>query len=362
VNALAGLFCRELFIAPAEDHWVMFMKKMPSVKTVLRNDSTRSLPGGDLDSGLLSFTPGDFPMIEKILTLDLGQEKLEACRSFSLEKDLWITDHRPFKFIKHPIVSATMVLETFMEAARILYPHLQVKGVRKIRLMDMIECRPGVPRPARISCCRAGDRLEEVVCDTALSAQEISPTGRLMAHFALQSSGQVILDGGGETPGQGFHDFPIRPDELRTKPMNRKKVLKWYKDRSGLGGRYRVIEFLDGTGPGVIQGRTIYPETCDFADLVNVKYQYSPYLFEALLQLVCCHIAVTDPSEPRSMIPLEIGEMRCFRKVGTGEKITLEARLRAQTDEVLTWDTRGLDDQGETLMQISGLQMKWISD
>lgn len=152
VNELAGLFCRELFTAPTEDHWVMFMKKLPSVKTVLRNDSTRSLPGGDLDSGLLSFTPGDFPMIEKILHLDLGQEKLEACRSFSLEKDLWITDH------------------------------------------------------------------------------------------------------------------------------------------------------------------------------------------------------------------LEIGEMRCFRKVGTGEKIMLEARLRTQTDEVLTWDTRGLDDQGETLMQISGLQMKWISD
>ena len=62
------------------------------------------------------------------------------------------------------------------------------------------------------------------------------------------------------------------------------------------------------------------------------------------------------------MIPLEIGEMRCFRKVRTGEKITLEARLRSQDDAVLTWDTRGLDDQGETLMQIFGLQMKWISD
>jgi hypothetical protein len=196
----------------------------------------------------------------------------------------------------------------------------------------------------------------------SLSAQEISPAGRLTEHFALQCSGQVILDGGGETLKEGFLDFPIRPDELRTRPMNRKKVLKWYKDRSGLGGRYRVIEFLDGTGPGVIRGRTIYPETCDFANLVNAKYQYSPYLFEALLQLVCCHIAVTDPSEPRSMIPLEIGEMRCFRKVRVGEKITLEARLRAQDDKILTWDTRGLDDQGETLMQIFGLQMKWISD
>ena len=362
VNELAGLVCRELFVAPADDNWVMFMKKLPCVKTVLLNDRTRPKPLGDLDSGLVSFNPGDFPMIEKILTLDLCQEKLEAFRSFSLEKDLWITDHRPFKFIKHPIVSATMVLETFMEAARILYPYLQVRGVRKIRLMDMIECRPGVPRPASILCRRSGSSLEAVTCDMSLSAQQISPAGRLTEHFALQCSGQVILDGGGETPKQGFLDFPIRQDELRTRPMNRKKVLKWYKDRSGLGGRYRVIEFLDGTGPGVIRGRTIYPETCDFANLLNVKYQYSPYLFEALLQLVCCHIAVTDPSEPRSMIPLEIGEMRCFRKVRAGEKITLEARLRTQDDQVLTWDTRGLDDQGETLMQIFGLQMKWISD
>jgi len=362
VNELAGLFCRELFVAPADDNWVMFMKKLPSLRTVLLDDKTHPLPVGELDSGFISFKPGDFPMIEKILSLDLCQEKLEAFRSFSLEKDLWITDHRPFKFIKHPIVSATMVLETFMEAARILYPHLQVRGVRKVRLMDMIECRPGVPRPAKISCRRTGDSLREVLCETSLSAQEISPAGRLTERFALQCSGQVILDGGGETLKEGFLDFPIRPDELRTRPMNRKKVLKWYKDRSGLGGRYRVIEFLDGTGPGVIRGRTIYPETCDFANLQNVKYQYSPYLFEALLQLVCCHIAVTDPSEPRSMIPLEIGEMRCFRKVRVGEKITLEARLRTQDDEVLTWDTRGLDDQGETLMQIFGLQMKWISD
>ena len=34
VNELAGLFCRELFVAPADDDWVMFMRKLPSVRTV----------------------------------------------------------------------------------------------------------------------------------------------------------------------------------------------------------------------------------------------------------------------------------------------------------------------------------------
>ena len=130
------------------------------------------------------------------------------------------------------------------------------------------------------------------------------------------------------------------------------RCLQWYNDRSGLDGRYRVMEILDGAGPGVVRGRTIYRETDDFAHLRNARYQYSPYLFEALLQLVGFQIAATDPSERRSMIPLEIGEMRFVRQCRAGEQMTLEARMRAQDDDGLTWDARGVDDQGRTIMQV----------
>jgi hypothetical protein len=123
-----------------------------------------------------------------------------------------------------------------------------------------------------------------------------------------------------------------------------------------------VMEFLDGAGPGVVRGRTIYRETSDFANLQNARYQYSPYLFEALLQLVNFYIVAMDPSERRSMIPMEIGEMRFLRKCRVGEQITLEARMRAQDDEGLAWDARGIDDQGRTIMQVYGLRMHWVSD
>jgi malonyl CoA-acyl carrier protein transacylase len=365
VNELAGLFCRELFVASADDVWVMFMRRLPSVRTSLLNDTTRPSPRGELDGGTVSFSPEDFPMIERISCLDIRREELEAFRSFSLEKDLWIADHRPFKFVKHPLVSAAMVLETFMEAARILYPHLHVRGVRQVRLMDMIQCSPGVPRPSRISCRRTGTGLREVWCEASLATQEISPAGRLTDRFAPHCKGQVILDGGeggGGYLGEGLRDFPVRLDELRTRPMEHKKVLRWYKDRSGLEGRYRVMEVLDGAGPGVVRGRTTYRETSDFANLRNARYQYSPYLFEALLQLVGFYIAATDPSERRSMVPMEIGEMRFSRKCRVGEQITLEARMRAQDDKGLAWDARGLDDQGRTIMQVYGLRMHWVSD
>ena len=361
VNELAGLFCRELFVAPADDDWVMFMRRLPSVRTALLDDTPRPARSGELDGGTVSLSPEAFPMIERISRLDLRREQLEAFRSFSLEKDLWIADHRPFMFVKHPLVSAAMVLETFMEAARILYPHLQVRGVRQVRLLDMIQCPPGVPRPSRISCSRAGNGLREVWCEVSLATQEISPAGRLTDRFIPHCKGQVILDGGGGSLEEGFQGFPVRPDELRTGPMDHKKVLQWYKDRSGLEGRYRVMEFLEGAGPGVIRGRTTCRETMDFVNLPNARYQYSPYLFEALLQLVGFHIAATNPSERRSMIPVEIGEMRFLRKCRAGEQITLEARMRAQDGEGLVWDARGLDDQGLTIMRVSGIRMHWVS-
>ena len=362
VNELAGLFCRELFAAPTDVDWVMFMRRLPSVRTSPINDTIRPSLNGDQDWGAMSFSPEEFPMIETISSLDIRRQELEAFRSFSREKDLWIKDHRPLKFIKHPLVSAAMILETFMEAARILYPHLQVRGVRQVRLMDMIQCPPGVPRPSRISCSRAGNGLREVLCEVSLATQEISPTGRLTDCFTPHCKGQVLLDGEGGYKGNGFPDFPVRQDELRTRAMDHKKVLKWYKDRSGLEGRYRVMEVLDGAGPGVVRGRTTYRETSDFANMQNARYQYSPYLFEALLQLAGFHIAAMDSSERRTMIPLEIGEMRFLRKCRVGEQITLEARMRAQDREGVVWDARGLDDQGSTIMQVQNMRLHWVSD
>jgi hypothetical protein len=182
----------------------------------------------------------------------------------------------------------------------------------------------------------------------------------LTDRFSPHSKGQVILDGGVGYLGEVLPDFPVRLDELKMGPMNHKKVLEWYKERSGLEGRYRVMESLDGAGPGVVRGRTIYRETGDFSNPRDARYQYSPYLFEALLQLVAFQIAATDPSERRTIVPMEIGEMRFTRKCRAGEEITIEARMRSRDDEGFTWDARGIDDQGRAIMQVRNMRMHWV--
>jgi len=360
-DELAGLFCRELMVAPADDVWVMFMRTLPALKTAPVLDTTRPFPAGALDGGTVSLRPENFPMIAGVSTLDLHREELEAVRTFSLEQDLWIADHRPFTFITHPLVSATMVLETFMEAARILYPHLKVRGVRQVHFMDMIQCPPGVPRPASISCRRVENGLRELACEVTLAAPEITPAGKLTDRFIPHYKGQVILDGGAQYPFEGFPDFPVRPDELQSGPMDHDEVRAWYTQRSGLSGRYRVLESLDGAGTEAVRGRTCYREIPDFAHLGENRYQYPVYLFEALLQLAGFHLAATDPAERRSMIPLEIGEMRFARQCRGGEPIVLEARLRVKDDEGLTWDARGVDEKGHAIMQVHNMRMQWVS-
>jgi len=53
------------------------------------------------------------------------------------------------------------------------------------------------------------------MCEVSLSAQEMSPTGRLTDRFTPHCTGQVILDGGEGNLGDGFSDFPIRMDDCR---------------------------------------------------------------------------------------------------------------------------------------------------
>jgi malonyl CoA-acyl carrier protein transacylase len=361
VQELAGLFYRELFVAPADDDWVMFIRTVPSLKTAPIDDISRPAVSGQLDGGPVTFSPPDFPMIDSVSSLDLRREHLEASRSFSGKNDLWIADHRPLKSLAHPLVSASMMIETFMESARILYPYLQVRGVRQMRFIDMISCPPEVPRASRISCQRAAAGPREVVCEVSLSVKEISPTGRLADRFIPHCTGQVLLGGGRGELAEWFQDFPVRPEELRTQPVNHQKVLKWYEDRTGLEGRYRVLEVIDGAGPGLIRGRTIYRETSDFAHRFAARYQYSPYLFEALMQLAGFHMLAIDPQDRRMVLPTEIGEMQFLRQCRPGEEITLEARLRVQDEVSFAWDARGLDDRGRTIMQVRTMRMHWIS-
>jgi len=355
VDELAGLFCRELSLGPAQDVWVMFMRSLPDVASSLLDSSEPPPDPGEILVATVSIKKEDFPMIDSVSRVDVTRGELEATRVFSLEKDLWIEDHKPFKALRHPLVSAIMAVETFMEAARMLCPHLRPRGIRDTQFLERIDCPPGLDRSSLIHCHGVEISNRDVRCHVSLATREISPSGQAMERMYKNFEATVILDGGQESEIEELSGFPVRLEELDTRPMDHAEVLEKYSERSELRGRYRVLEKLDGSAPDGVRGRVVYHESEDFASPLRANYQYSPYLFEALMHTAIFYLSMRDENDERAFIPFRLGEMTFFRKCSDGETITVEGRLKNQDDDGIIWNARAVDAEGRTLMYIRNM-------
>ncbi len=154
-------------------------------------------------------------------------------------------DHQPFKFLKNPFVSGIMALETFMEAARLLYPYLVALGVRQVEYLDILECLPGVGRETRIFCRRLQENAGgEVLCDVSISSPDITAAGRVLDRWTTNYTGQVILGRSGR-PLPDWPGFTVKPEEFDTAPLDQNEVLRFYRKYSNFAGplqcRSRVL-------------------------------------------------------------------------------------------------------------------------
>ena len=157
--------------------------------------------------------------------------------------------------------------------------------------------------------------------------------------------GQVIL-GPRTAPLSPLPELIVRAEDLDTRPVEPRELKEGYEKRTGLSGRYRVLEEIQGTGPGVMKGVTVYREHEDMAGLGRVRYLYSPYLLEALLHLCAFHGALREEEGSATVLPAGIEEMRFTRPARDGERLTIEAWLRGRDDQGFTWDARAVDESG----------------
>jgi hypothetical protein len=130
-----------------------------------------------------------------------------------------------------------------------------------------------------------------------------------------------------------------------------------YAARTGLKGRYRVLERIHGTGRGVVKGVLRYREQADIAGLDHAHYRYSPYLLEALMHLIAFYAFLRQENGDGDLIPASMEEMRYTRRAREGERFTLEARLRAHDTLGFTWDAHAVDESGTPIMQLVGMRM-----
>jgi len=359
---LSELFCRELFLAGPHEVWVMFMSRLPEIKSVRLDTESPSPPSRSLPAATLVFSPEQFPMIDAVSHLDLQAGVVRATRTFSQERDLWIADHKPFKFLKHPLVSTIMALEAFMEASRLLYPYLRVQGVREAEFSEAIEVPGEVAIMSHITCRRLRHTDGQVVCELTMETPLLSPTGRVLDQKSLNYRAQVILGGDRSPSWLDLPGFPVQLEELDSRPAEAEEISKWYDKHTDIQGRYRVMRYFDGSGPGVVRGAAKYRATGDFSHLPAPTLQYSPYLLECLLQMTSFYIKMRNEEDERALIPLGLGEIVVGRPCQDQEDLILEARLRAEDSKGMIWDARALDAHGQIMMQVRKLRMHWFSE
>ena len=361
VDELAELFIREVIYAPQEKPWVLFMRSLPQLESSRLDMSEPPVPAEELVVEGMAVEKARFPMIDDVRRVELQEGVLIASRTFSHGTDPWIADHKPFKFLKHPLVSAIMAVETFLEVARALYPYLKVQAVRDAQFLDILECAPHLERETEIRCRRVSSDQGEVVCEVVLAARSISPKGEKMNDFVVNYKAHIVLSALDAPLDMDLLGFPVPDHEIETRPMFNEEVMKLYDERSDLKGRYRIIREMQGSGPDCAKGQIVYPAHDDFAPPRKSAYQYSPYLLEALMQAAMLYVGMRDEKDKRVMIPHRIGEIVFARQCKEGEVITIEGRMRRMDKQGMRWEARGLDSGGAPIMCLRKMEFRWFS-
>jgi NAD(P)-dependent dehydrogenase (short-subunit alcohol dehydrogenase family) len=351
----AAAFVQQLFLAPAAYTDAILVRVHPQVRTVRL--PARAPGGGSPEAALTPpFDAAAFPMIDSVQRLDAGRGLLAARRTFTVGRDLWLPDHRPLKGLAHPIVSAIMLVETALEAARLLYPHLDAVEVEDVDFLEMLACDPAAGLPIDLVCRRLRDQAG-VVCDVSVARLEDPAQPPRLAHPFRSFGCRVKLGVGSESTAAGGPW--LTPEACDTAPKDRRAMMARYESHTALAGRYLVTDRCDGTADGLVAGYTTYTESTDFSGRGANGYQYSPYVLEALLQIAHFYHHMRDEDDARMALPMRIGRLRLARRAVEGERLRVEGRRTSVLDGGTAWDVRAVDDSGMVVMAATDLFVRW---
>lgn len=349
---MAELIDREIFLGPSGDDWVMPVRKVgPSAFSLVNLNHERSVESRR-GLSMVSLAKGQFPMIDHIESVSWKHGHMMARRTFSIEGDPWLEDHKPFVSMKHPWVSAIMAIECCLEAVHLLFPQFGLRGLSGVKFLHPMEIRPDQRLEIRISC-----RLHEANHrGVQISVRMLSPqTGETTSDGDPHAEALVMAGALSAPPLGDVRDFEINGDSARNADSD--QVQSWYRSQTGLGPRYRVIATVEAWNDDLIRGSMVYRLAEDLAGGGETPYLYSPYLLEGLMHLAVFHGVLGSPRSGIQMLPFAMERVWFARKCRAGEPLQLFARHRLKNDTGQVWDAWARDGAGEVIMQVRGLQV-----
>lgn len=352
VAELSEIIAKEIFSGKEGERSVIPVRQLPAVASVVVEEID-TVQGNDW------FDCHPFPLIDRVLAADLLHGTLRAERVFSQDRDLWLSNHVPFTWLRHPIVSAIMIVETFFETASLLFPRLQVQQARKISFSRMLECPAGRDTVTSIFCRSEMTAAGETICHVDLGKSPPQGKPGEAAGRSVYFSGQIVMTKACRKKEYLDIDSKILSENIQS-VMNKEDILRYYEERSGLTGSYRVLERISHASAQSVIGCMKYPDTDDFSSTESVSYKYPAYLLEGLMQLVGFHAGMQAGDKGRTVAPAAIESLDVFQTCIAGETLLLLGELQEEDSAGMVWEIKGYSSDGKIAMVAGGLRMNWL--
>jgi acyl transferase domain-containing protein/NAD(P)H-dependent flavin oxidoreductase YrpB (nitropropane dioxygenase family)/NAD(P)-dependent dehydrogenase (short-subunit alcohol dehydrogenase family)/acyl carrier protein len=346
VHEASEIMLRELLCAPPDDCWIVPLRDAPQSKTILLDT---------IDQSKHWFNLAGLPMIDSVTHFDLRTKAIHTTRTISSDRDLWLVDHMPSKLLRHPIMSAIMAIETFLEASHILFPHLQVNGLQNIKLLQMLECPQDSETEIHCFCQGEKTSSSQQICNVEIKRPRKSSAEKPETPMDTFFMGQVLASTTRLTLGQ-----QNATTESEACLLSRQKIEELYENYSRLRNRYQILDSITERTANSIQGRMFYPDVDDFSKALPSTFHYPHYLLEAMMQITFFFTSIQNNGEPRIMIPAAMDAISFARNCRVGEELLLSGLLREEDETGTVWDVYGVDKNRLVIMEIHGLQMKWV--
>jgi len=345
VHEAAEIMLREILSGPIDDCWIVPLRDTPPTKTV---------PMEPVNHNEHWFNLEKMPMLDTIKLLDLRKKTLHATRTISSRRDLWLANHKPSKLLRHPIMSAIMVVESFLETNLVLFPHLLVTGLQNIQFLNMIECPQEMDKEVHLFGQGQPTSTSQQICTIEMKC------GRRLASktstVPLDTYFQAEVVANTSRPSLGWQ----KVTNTTTVLLTRQEIKKRYEQYSNLTDRYQVLETITKSDKNIIQGTMLYPDVNDFSKELPSSFHYPHYLLEALMQISLFFTNFKNTDNPRTMVPVAMDNISFSRNCRSGEELFLDGKLKSQNENGTTWDMCGIDKNGLAIMKVIGLQMKWV--
>jgi hypothetical protein len=335
----------------------MFTRSLPEAPTAALDFSEPVPEPEALEAPAIRFRRDQFPMIDSVEILDFGRPAIQIGKTLSVEKDIWLEDHRPFSPSQAPLLSGVMTIEAFAEASTLLFPYLTASGVRDLRFLEAVECAPDTPRFCRVRC----DLLKHEARRAVLQATLTAPGGQQERPEHPCARGQILMEAAQpDRLPELVLDHTIQASDGSTL-VDDCEMTTLYSKNTGFGHKYRVLHNFRWSREGAASGVFVESENRDSSDFGAARYAYSPYLLEAIMHLAGFFAGGAGPDQarrdPLSVAPAEIDEILWRRKPLVGEMITVRTFLKRQAGRQFLFDGSARDTSGTDIMQVRGLCM-----